>query len=300
MKREREQGGVAVIVLVAMAVMLGFGAVVVDGGMLYLTQTRLQSAADVAALAGARVLATQGAAAAVTQATSVAQANGLSADQIEVTVHLATQSVAVSARRLVRLGLARMLNHSEALVGASAAAAAQSVTALRGAVPLGVVWRDFVFGQVYDLKVGGGAGEEGWYGALDLGLRGGGASEYREHLTHGWSGLLSIGDDVPLKSGNMSGPTRQAIGSRLDGCTHVPTCTFTQFVPNCSRLLIVLVVTPPHNGVVEVLGFAGFFIESLPGDGNQSFIRGRFVEFVVEGEAGSASFYGARTFNLIR
>ncbi len=253
-----------------------------------------------AALAGARVLASQGAAAAITQAASVAQANGVSAGQIQVTVNLATQSINVSTRRQVGLGLARILNQSQAEVGASAAAAAQTVTGLRGVAPLGVVWRNFVFGQLYDLKVGGGSGEQGWYGALDLGLKGGGASEYREHLTHGWQGLLRVGDDVWVKSGNMSGPTRDAIGQRLNMCTHMPTCTFTQFVPNCPRLLIIPVVTPPRNKVVEVLGFAGFFIEGLPGSGNKSFIRGRFVEFVATGEAGSGPSYGARTFTLIR
>lgn len=300
MKQERELGGVAIIVLGAMVAVLGFGAVVVDGGMLYHTQARLQSAVDVAALAGARVLPSQGAAAAIALATSVAAVNGLNGGEIEVTVDLTTQSVTVKARRTVSLGLARVLSRPYAEVGASAAAAAQSVSALRGAAPLGVVWRDFAFGQIYDFKVGGGSGEQGWYGALDLGVRGGGASEYRDDLTHGWEGLLSMGDDVPLKTGNMSGPTKQAIDSRLNGCKHIPTCTFDQFAANCSRLLIVPVVTSPHNGVVEVLGFAGFFIEDLPRSGNESFIRGRFVEFVVEGEAGSAGSYGARTFNLIR
>jgi acid phosphatase family membrane protein YuiD len=283
-----------------MVAALGFGAVVIDGGMLYHTQSRLQSAADIAALAGARVLPSQGATAAIALATAVAAENGLSGSEIAVTVDLATQSVAVNARRTVNLGLARVLNRPQAEVGASAAAAAQSVAALRGAAPLGVVWRDFVFGQVYDLKVGGGSGEQGWYGALDLGGKGGGAEEYRRYLTHGWEGLLSVGDKVPLKTGNMSGPTEQAIRNRLDRCTHVPTCTHTQFAPNCPRLLIVPVVAPPQKRQVEVLGFAGFFIEGLPGSGNESFIRGRFVQFVVEGEAGTAGSYGARTFNLIR
>lgn len=300
MKRERERGGVAVIVLAAMVAALGFGAVVIDGGMLYHTQARLQSAADIAALAGARVLPSQGATAAIALATAVAAENGLSGNEIAVTVDLATQSVAVNARRTVNLGLARVLNRPQAEVGASAAAAALSVSGLRGAAPLGVVWRDFVFGQVYDLKVGGGSGEQGWYGALDLGVRGGGAEEYRDDLTYGWEGVLRVGDEVPLKTGNMSGPTEQAIRDRLAMCTHTPTCTYTQFVPHCPRLLIVPVVTPPDDKEVEVLGFAGFFIEGLPGSGNQSFIRGRFVQFVVEGEAGAAGSYGARTFNLIR
>lgn len=296
----RESGAVTVVVLVAMVAVIGFGAMVVDGGMLYHTQARLQSAADVAALAGARVLTADGVAAAVTRAMSVAQDNGLNPHQVQVTVDTANNAVAVRAHQEVALGLARVLNHTRAEVVASATAAAQSVTGLHGAAPLGVVWRGFVFGQVYDLKVGGGAGEGGWFGAVDLGLQGGGASEYRQHLEYGWDGLLSVGDIVGLKTGNMSGPTRQGIRDRLDRCNHLPACTFALYARHCPRLILVPVVTPPDNGAVQVLGFAGFFVESLPGSGDDSIIRGRFVEFVAVGNAGPAAFYGARTFTLIR
>jgi len=296
----RESGAVTVVVLVAMVAVVGFGAMVVDGGMLYHTQARLQSAADVAALAGARVLTADGVAAAVTRARSVAQANGLSAHQVQVTVDTANNAVAVRAHQEVAFGLARVLNHTRAEVAASATAAAQSVTGLRGAAPLGVVWREFVFGQVYDLKVGGGDGEGGWFGALDLGLQGGGAAEYRRHLEYGWDGLLSVGDSVEDKGGVMSGHTEKGMRDRLDRCNHLPACTFTAYAPHCPRLLIVPVVTRLDHNSFQVLGFAGFFVESLPGSGKDSIIRGRFVEFVAVGNAGPAAFYGARTFTLIR
>jgi len=299
MKRDKERGGVTIIVMAAMVAVLGLGAVVVDGGLLYHNHARLQSAVDVAALAGARVLAAGGSAQAVTQAMSVAQANGLALQEVQVTVNVLNSSVTVGARRDVALGLARVLGQPRADVVVSATAAGQSIGALRGAVPLGVVWREFTFGQVYDLKVGGGDGEEGWYGAVDLGLKGGGAADYREHLRHGWEGLLRVGDDVPLKTGNMSGPTRDAIRDRLERCNHLPRCTYQLHAAQCSRLLIVPVVTPPHHGSVEVVGFAGFFVDSLPGSGNESTIRGRFIEFVGVGEAGVGASFGARKFSLI-
>ena len=51
-----EEGGVAVYVALVSAVMIGFGALVVDLGRLFTLQTELQNAADVAALAGAAEL----------------------------------------------------------------------------------------------------------------------------------------------------------------------------------------------------------------------------------------------------
>jgi len=300
MKGARERGGVTIIVLGALVAVLGLGAVVVDGGLLYYTQAQMQSAVDAAALAGARVLRDEGSAQAIARASSVTQANGLAAGEVQVVVDAASQAVTVSARREVSLGLARALGRTRADVGVSATAQGQTISALRGVVPLGVVWRHFTFGQVYDLKVGGGSGDEGWYGAVDLGLKGGGAADYRDHLRHGWDGLLRTGDNVPIKSGNMSGPTEEAIRERLNGCAHLPGCTFRAFVAGCPRFLLVPVVTPPHNGAVEVIGFAGFFVEGLPGSGNESFIRGRFVEFVAQGESGIGPSFGARKFSLVR
>ncbi|MEE8283423.1 MAG: pilus assembly protein TadG-related protein, partial [Alphaproteobacteria bacterium] len=51
-----EGGGVAIYVAFVSAVMIGFGALVVDLGRLFTLQTELQNAADVAALAGAAEL----------------------------------------------------------------------------------------------------------------------------------------------------------------------------------------------------------------------------------------------------
>ncbi len=51
-----EGGGVAIYVALVSAVMIGFGALVVDLGRLFTLQTELQNAADVAALAGAAEL----------------------------------------------------------------------------------------------------------------------------------------------------------------------------------------------------------------------------------------------------
>ncbi|MCZ6847933.1 MAG: pilus assembly protein TadG-related protein, partial [Alphaproteobacteria bacterium] len=51
-----EDGGVAIYVALVSAVMIGFGALVVDLGRLFTLQTELQNAADAAALAGAAEL----------------------------------------------------------------------------------------------------------------------------------------------------------------------------------------------------------------------------------------------------
>jgi hypothetical protein len=66
-----EHGAVAIYVGLTSVVMLGFGALVVDGGRLFTVNTELQNAADAAALAGAAEL--DGNLDAITRATSAAQ-----------------------------------------------------------------------------------------------------------------------------------------------------------------------------------------------------------------------------------
>lgn len=295
----KERGSVTVIVLGAMIAILGMGAIVVDGGMLYYERAKHQTAVDGAALAGARALVRDGSARAIEDAQEIALANGLALSEVSVTVNAASSEVVVTSDKEVTLGLARILNFSTANVGAQAVAGGRSVSAMRNVAPLGIIWQNFVFNQVYDLKVGAGGGDSGWYGALSLG--GGGASTYQENVTNGWTGWLRVGTQVPTESGNMVSPTKKGVLDRIGLCNHTPKCTYDNFKPKCPKLMIIPVISgAPIGGQVTILGFAGFFVDEFVGHGGgDNFIRGRFVEFVAEGEMGPAGQYGAVTIKLI-
>jgi len=58
-----EKGSVMVMVVIGLIVLIGFTGLVIDGGQAYMTKSRLQNAADAAALAGAQSLPTAGTAA---------------------------------------------------------------------------------------------------------------------------------------------------------------------------------------------------------------------------------------------
>jgi Flp pilus assembly protein TadG len=58
--RDKERGAVAVLVALLMVVLLGFGAIAIDVGMLYAQQAQLQNGADAAALAIAQDCAKRG------------------------------------------------------------------------------------------------------------------------------------------------------------------------------------------------------------------------------------------------
>ena len=211
---------------------LGLGAIVVDGGMLYYEKAKLQTAVDSVVLAGVRSL--QGGTLAVTVAAeNAALANGLSVDDLQLSINTGAGTVTATASKQVGLGLARILNHNQAEVGALAEAQVGGISGLQGIAPLGVIWQEFVFGQLYDIKVGAGDSESGNYGALALG--GTGSANYRDNLRYGYPGWLRLGDVILTEPGNMSNPTKLAIDGRTEACNHG--CTYDHYVAGCSKVL---------------------------------------------------------------
>src|SRR4051812_22517413 len=74
MNRNKQQGVSLILVAISLAVLLGFGGLVIDLGQLFVTKTELQSALDSCALAAAQEL--DGAADALTRPTSAAKTAG--------------------------------------------------------------------------------------------------------------------------------------------------------------------------------------------------------------------------------
>lgn len=276
---------------------LGLGALVVDGGMLYYEQAKLQTAVDSVVLAGVRSLQ-DGTWAVTAAAENAAIANGLSLNDLQLSINTVTGTVTASAAKPVGLGLARILNHNQAKVGALAEAQVGGISGLTGSAPLGVIWQDFVFGQLYDIKVGAGDSDGGNYGALALG--GTGSANYRDNLRYGYPGWLRLGDIILTEPGNMSNPTKLAINGRVEACQHG--CTFDHYVAGCSKVLLVPVINglPNGRGEVTIIGFAAFFIDGYTGQGNENYIRGRFMQAFARGEAGASASYGLSMIKLTR
>ncbi len=113
-----EKGSVLSLVAIGLIVILGMAALVLDGGVRYLTQSRLQTAADAAALAGAQLLPLYDEA--ETVAISIAGANGVSAHEIVVNVpYNDNQSrIEVICTRTLDYSFARVLGFNQGVISA--------------------------------------------------------------------------------------------------------------------------------------------------------------------------------------
>ncbi|MGE5541719.1 MAG: pilus assembly protein TadG-related protein [Bacillota bacterium] len=292
-----EKGSVIVFVALAMTVLLGLAAIVVDVGILYFNRVALSNAADAAALAGVQELpADPGRAEAA--AVAYAVKNGVEESRVTTTLP-DSRSIRVTVSRTVPLGFGRIFGMAASDVGASAKATIGTASAVRGAAPFVVPDQEFVYGERYVLKYGGGAGEHGNFAGLALG--GWGATNYENNIKYGYQGWLCVDEwqEVWLDTepGNMSGPTVRGVTYRISQCHHSPPCTFDHCSRTCPRVVLVPVADfDPEElhgrSQVRLVGFAAFFLEGVWGCGRECEVTGRFLRWVADGEPGGAGYYG--------
>lgn len=309
--RQKERGSVVVLVTLALTALLGFCAIVTDVGLMYAKKAHLQNSVDAAALAGVQELPND-----LNQseqkARDYASENGVSA--VTVTFEANNAIIIVQATQPVPTYFARIWGITQEQISASAKAVMIPPTELSGAVPLSVQEQDFVYGQKYVLKSGGGSGtsswylddsksnavkksgEEsgtpGWYGALEL--SGTGANTYETDLANGYAGTLRVGQIVDVKHGNMSGPTADGINTRLSRDTSVPRNTFVNYNRNAPEIIyipIVRIISESGNSIqkVQIVGFAAFFLEGVAGNGSDSIVTGWFIQKLVSNGHTTAS-----------
>lgn len=266
-----QDGAVVVIVALALTCLMGFAALTIDLGLLSLNKTRVQTAADAAALAGAPDLLVNSAQAVAT-AGNYAAANGLPNDRTTSLVGQNNSSLTVTVVRNVNLFFAPLLGVNNSSVSATATATISTAGGVTGVIPVGIEKAAFVYGQTYTLKKGGGSGYCGNYGGLALG--GDGGDNYRDNLKYGYSGLLKAGDEIPIATepGNKVGPTDQGVSYRIN---LDPEATFSTVQSSSPRIVIVPVIESfAVNGrnTVIIDGFAAFFLEGCSG----GIITGKF------------------------
>lgn len=333
-----EKGSVVVIVVLAIVVILGFSALAVDGGYLYLRHTQLQDIADSTALAAAmEMVETSGSEtnkkkAAFDKAVDYAIKNKLEiitqkpAD-FEATVRYGNNETGLMKIYLktdkpdgvteakvdiqidAKLFLARVLGFNKTSVDVTAIAREGQATEQTGRLmPLSFFWDSYEINKLYDISFGPGEAKQGNFGYLDFD-----SGNLEDNLTYGYNGTLSIGQKIYSNPGADSGPVRTAIKSRVDKCLaeHTsPVCTFENVKlnhPDCPRLVIIPIIkgfltdSEKNGGKMYVLinGFAEFFIVGY--DDTTKILSGYFLEALSASEvSGSTSDFMMQAVHLVQ
>lgn len=293
-----EKGSAIAVVALFMTVMIGFAALIVDMGNLYLNKIRLVNMVDAAALAGVQDLPDDPEMA-VASAYSYAAQNGVDSDGVGVTISDGNRAVIVTATRTVPLFFAPIFNMTSSNVTARAKAKITVLSGTSGVVPFGIVRQEFIYGDPYTLKEGAGTGYRGNFAALALGASG--SPIYQNNIKYGYKETLRIGQMVPTEPGNMSGPTAEGVDYRM---ALDPDATFETAEKSSGRIVIVPIIDSlgvnGRSSEVLIVGFAAFFLEGVGGRGTDNYVTGRFLQMVVPGDiSNDAVNYGLYSSALI-
>lgn len=279
-----KKGNSSIILLFMMVVIMSLMTLVVDAGLLYMEKGKLQNTVDSVALA-AMAMYSESRESMLAEAYKYSSLNGFPPEELNIEITENKRRITVRANKSVSMFFARIFGISSEDVAVKAVAIAGSISSMKGVRPLGVEMQEFVFGQTYTLKEGGGDGTTGNYGALALG--GTGSSNYRNNLIFGYHGhALKVGDYVDTETGNMQGSTFDGVSEIINSDSHVHSEDLTKLEMDCPRLIKIPVIdslSVAGRTNVQIVGFAAFFLDDVSKINGKTTITGRFIKIIGEG-----------------
>ena len=259
----KESGQSLIIVVLAMTAILGMLALAIDGGIAFALHTRMQTAADTAALSAAREMALGNSTGAATnRANQLLAANG--GDPTRSVVSVANGQIDVRSTTQFDTYFAGILGINQMDISARSAATWGSLVATAGVLPLAVpeaMWNPGTTVTLYDTDAGVGPGNWGW---VNWGKRGNAKDNVIPPLS---DVQIAIGAWVESEPGNNTSAT-QAVRDYWVGQTAT---LFMYDVTNGGT---------GRNLDYHVSGFAQFLVTEVKATGNPKYIRGEFINYV--------------------
>ncbi|WP_071394553.1 pilus assembly protein TadG-related protein [Bacillus tuaregi] len=249
-----EAGQVMVFVAILMTVFIGFLALVVDFGSLYLEKSRLQKTADAAALASGQELPGNNQRA-MEEAIRSIQLNDENPDNFSIILKDQPTAIEVHGSKKVSLYFAKLFGVSEQTITATARVELEAGPPIKSAtntVPLG-------FPKLNYLKYGSSVI---FFGKETVHINYSGKSNtFKEELENGFKGNISVNKVYETYNGNQLGNIKTAIDDRIGDCPHA---TYRHYPSGCKRVVLVpLYESLPNSDNVRIVGFASFFLKSV-------------------------------------
>ncbi len=270
---DRERGSTLVYVALTMMLLLTVLSLVLDGLHAYVQQRRMQNAADAAALAGARALATGGNAG--TAVATLATSNGAQSFRWGT---MTGGRIWVETQRDVPTWFASIFGFTTIPVHGRATAACLTLTGAGNLLPMTININDVVLGPALTLMWEDELDAPGSFGWLDWNGGARSNAELADNIANpANSGVWHIGDLIPPSPGvEGSGPVRTALAQWIGHPVTIP--------------LYDIVVGQGANTRYRVAGFGRFILMAFDFQGRDKYIVGRFIGEVLPGEVGGGAF----------
>jgi len=308
------RGATAAIALIGLGTILVTVGAGMDTGTLVVTRHKDQTIADAAALAALSKLPYKDQAQTVAQRVINAYQAGYRSN-LPYTLTFYPTGAAVPTQVVVQVNespamfIPNLMGTATRTTKANAAVdRTLPASLLTGAVPLGVQYdMDFDLPaagtsspKAISLKVNssGNKPTPGNFYALDF--NGSGATDWSTWLKLGYTSKLSVGDTIQTETGNMVGPTNQALATDLDArMTRAAVSpwaddTYDNIDPGNPRVVVVPLVdwksSKSGKATFAIKGFAAFWIDDY--NKGSGAITGRFVRYVVPKNATAGDSWG--------
>ncbi|NOZ27464.1 MAG: hypothetical protein GXP39_05345 [Chloroflexi bacterium] len=281
-----EEGQSLVVIALAMVALLGMASLAIDGGYAYAQHRRMQNAADLAALAGARALGMGRTASEIDQEINYyAQANGASsvsyyfidANGQPVATPDQARGVHVNTQTTFNTFLAAVVGINQLSASAESEAELYGLGGASNLLPIAVHEDNFQYLQVYELWDDNHEAP-GAFGWIDWDGGGGGLHELADNIANpSNSGYWRVGDLVPAEPGVKAGaPVRNALNLWKNR--------------NITLIIYNQVTGQGSNTRYTISGFGEFVLTDYRFQGPNKRIWGYFIRRVTAGEPGGPEF----------
>jgi Flp pilus assembly protein TadG len=277
-----ESGGALVIVAISMVALLGFTALVIDGGRIYSEKSKLQKAMDSTVLAGAQGLRTSQAQA-ISIAKDVSGKNGYMVTESELTV--TSDSIKATKQVNVPMTFAKVIGMNNTTVSATAKAIVAPLKKANGVAPIAIEQSAVPNSIVLNCGQSNPGTHHGNCGYLDL--NGNGANGLADGIMNGATFAVDT-KVVETAPGGKVGKVRDAIQYLIDSDASKPQCQSASTADNSCKRVITIVVIDSWDGAngksnLNVVGLASYWIEKY----KNKTIYGKFIRSVDPGEVGN-------------
>ncbi|MDO9574652.1 MAG: pilus assembly protein TadG-related protein [Candidatus Contubernalis sp.] len=250
-----EKGTALVLFALAIFVLFGFAALVIDVGDMYVERRNMVNAADAAALAGVKELALTGNDShAITVAKEYAEEkNGAEVCEVEIITKDGEKVIHVKASINKQHYFAKIIGFSDIMISASATATWGYPTGLKNLLPIFYQFEEEGLPVGQQIALGAKQGPGNW-GLIDVG------GDPMEVLAGQSSSneLIFVGDSRQTITGNIPQHRKIAIRERLEKASNPESgVTMVGFLP------IVTGYPPQGNSPLTVVGFAAFKITDV-------------------------------------
>lgn len=313
---KNQQGTIAVMAALIFPVMLGFSALVIDIGNLYLNKAQLSAAADAAVLAAAQELPknpTQAQAVAV----NYARTNGQASDNVAITISPDNKTISANISRNVSLFFAPIFNLANSTISAKATAQINIAASVPWIVPFVLPkTQSFDYTHQFTMRMYNAKNPYGQYefDYMNVGIQNTSFQDYINYLKYGYQQSFSIGQNMQYLGPSSGG--KDSVEAFYDRTVRDSNTDYTKAKIGDPRVMLIPLVdkmlsrTTAEGTSMPIIGFVGFFLETvhkgiIQSDGNYGvtfYAQGRFLQDLNVGSGDSTTNpiydFGVRTIKL--